>query len=116
MIQILFTVSKSMYIALALTLLIEITIFLILKYRSYKFLILFIATNIVTNISMNYLLKFMPITPYDLSLYSMEIFVFLIEGFIYSIVLKDIKKAMILSIIANTASLFLGLFIMQFIH
>jgi uncharacterized protein YjeT (DUF2065 family) len=116
MIQILFTVSKSMYIALALTLLIEITIFLILKYRSYKFLMLFIITNIVTNLSMNYLLKFMPITRYDFSLYGMEIFVFIIEGLIYILYLKEFKKAMILSFIANFSSLFLGLFIMQFIH
>lgn len=85
----------------------ELIVLLFLKKKNPLFISLFIITNIITNILMNNILLYF--SNYTLGLIILELAVFIIEGLIYSIILKDIKKAFIISLLCNLSSLFGGI-------
>ena len=102
--------------ALLLTIIVELAVLIILKQYKIKLLISIIFTNIITNISMNVLIQYLPNETYDLNVFLLEIVVFLIEMLVYYIVKKDFKKAFIYSLVCNLSSYIIGLFLMPYIY
>ena len=105
-----------MFIALLLTISIELLVLIVFRIKSYQLFIALIAVNVVTNLSMNYILKLLPPYPYDLGLYSLEILVVIIEMFFYYYIIKNFKKACLLSLACNSLSLIFGLLLMPYIY
>ena len=111
---------KVMIISLLCTLLIEISVAFILKYRG-KDLINVLLVNILTNPLLNSLViainYYWGLKARNISLYILEILVVLIEGFIYYKYL-DRKKinGFILSLILNISSYGLGILINKIIY
>lgn len=100
-------------IRLILTLIIEGIILFLFGYRDKKSWMTFLLVNIVTQGLLNLFLA-LGVHPGDyiyLALIFGELFfVYLVEGLVFGILLKEhtVKKAIILTLIANTASLVLG--------
>ena len=111
---------KVMFISLLCTLIIEITIAFILRYRK-KDLLNVLLVNVLTNpllnssiVAINY---FYGIKTRNISLYIFEILVVIIEGFIYQKYLERKKiNGYILSLILNIASCGLGMLINNIIY
>ena len=113
-------IYKVMLICLACTIIIEVSIAFILRYRG-KDLINVLLVNILTNpllnssvIAINY---FYGLKARNICLYILEILVVLIEGFIYSKYLEKRKiNGYLLSLILNIASYVIGLLINKIIY
>lgn len=111
---------KVMIISLICTLIIEISIAFILKYRG-KDLVNVLLVNILTNpllnsviVAINY---YYGLKARNISLYIFEVLVVLIEGFIYHKYLERRKiNGFLLSLILNVSSYVLGLFINKIIY
>jgi len=114
--QTIFFLYKPMFIALLLTITIELFVLILFRIKSYKIYLILIAVNIVTNLSMNYVLKLLPPYPYDLGLYSLEILVVIIEMFVYYSIIRNFKKTCLLSLACNSLSLVFGLLLMPYIY
>lgn len=98
--------------ALILTLIIETLVLFLLKYRNYKIYIICLIINIITNLSLNYYLIhtiFQTVYIYIIVVILLEAFIWIVEGLVYMIYLKDFKKAIKVSIILNATSFFTGL-------
>ncbi|MGN1298677.1 MAG: hypothetical protein ACI4UE_01675 [Candidatus Scatovivens sp.] len=87
------TSLKAILIPLILTIIIEIIIALLMKFKNIK--VIFIA-NVITNILLQILLINIPLT-YISNFVILEILVFIAEYLIYTKFLKDIDKSKILS-------------------
>lgn len=113
-------IYKVMLICLASTIIIEVSIAFILRYRG-KDLINVLLVNVLTNpllnssvIAINY---FYGLKARNICLYILEILVVLIEGFIYSKYLEKRKiNGYLLSLILNIASYVIGLLINKIIY
>lgn len=111
---------KVMVISLTITLVIEVTIALILKYRG-KDIVNVILVNILTNpllnsviVAINY---YYGLKARNISLYILEVLIILVEGMIYKKYLNRKKiNGYILSLILNIASYGLGLLINEIIY
>lgn len=106
----------SIVIALMVTLAIEVNIFIFLKRDNIFLWLVASIMNVFLNVGMNVLLYFMPTTFwywFVLCLY--EISTLIIEGLIVFWIFKyKFFKCLLVSLIANTASFLVGLFINQF--
>lgn len=94
-----------------LTVLIEIAVLRIIGEKNINVYIASIIINLITNVPLNiflYLYSFSDITIYYCILISLEIFILIIEGFMYYLVLKNYKKSFLYSILANLASFAFG--------
>ena len=111
---------KVMLISLICTLVIEISIAFILKYRG-KDLLNVLLVNILTNPLLNSIIVainyYYGLTARNITLYILEVLVVIVEGFIYQKYL-DRKKinGYLLSLILNIASYGLGLLINKIIY
>ena len=113
-------IYKVMLICLVSTIIIEVSIAFILRYRG-KDLINVLLVNVLTNpllnssvIAINY---FYGLKARNICLYILEILVVLIEGFIYSKYLEKRKiNGYLLSLILNIASYVIGLLINKIIY
>ena len=111
---------KVMIISLTITLVIELTIAFILKYRG-KYLLNVFLVNIMTNpllnssiVAINY---YYGLKTRNIMLYGFEVLVVIIEGFIYQKYLERRKiNGFLLSLILNIASYGLGLLLNQIIY
>ena len=111
---------KVMAISLACTVIIEVTIAFILKYRK-KDLVNVLLVNILTNPLLNSLLVginyFYGLKARNISLVILEILVVLVEGFIYQKYLERRKiNGYLLSLILNIASYGIGQIINAIIY
>lgn len=111
---------KVMIISLICTIVIEVGLAIILKYRK-KDILNILLVNILTNpllnsivIAINY---FYGLKARNISLYILEILVVIIEGFIYQKYLERKKiNGYILSLVLNIASCGLGMLINNIIY
>ena len=111
---------KVMIISLTCTLVIEISIAFILRYRG-KDLLNVLLVNILTNpllnsviVAINY---YYGLKARNISLYIFEVLVVLVEGFIYHKYLERRKiNGFLLSLILNVSSYVLGLLINEIIY
>ena len=96
---------KSIIIPLLLTIIVEIIIALIMKFKNTKVIIL---TNAITNISLQFLLIYSPLS-YILTFAILEILIFITEYLIYKKYFKDISKSKIISytLLANLITVIL---------
>ena len=100
--------------ALILTLIIELSILFILRFRDYKLYILSSLINIGTNLSLNYYLEntiFKTLTIYVIVVIILEITVLFVETLLYMIYFKKFKKSFLISLLLNASSFLLGLLI-----
>lgn len=115
-----YDLPKVMIISLICTIVIEVGLGVLLKYKK-KDLLNILLVNILTNpllnssvIAINY---FYGIKARNISLYVLEILVVIIEGFIYQKYLERKKiNGYILSLILNIASCGLGMLINNIIY
>ena len=111
---------KVMIISLICTIVIEVGLAIILKYRK-KDILNILLVNILTNpllnsivIAINY---FYGLKARNISLYILEILVVIIEGFIYQKYLERKKiNGYILSLVLNIASCGLGMLVNNIIY
>lgn len=111
---------KVMLISLTCTLVVEVTIAFILKYRK-KDLINVILVNILTNPLLNSVVVtinfYYGLKARNISLYILEIIVVIVEGFIYQKYLERRKiNGYILSLILNISSYVIGLLINKIVY
>jgi hypothetical protein len=104
--------------ALVLTIALEIISLIILKEDDIKVILGSITINIITNLSFNVTLMLMNINIYDhlIWLIPIELFICVIESFMYLIIIKDIKKCFKYGFILNIFSATLGYLIMYLIR
>ena len=92
--------------ALLITILSEELVLLIMNVKDSRLYLSLLIINIITNLSMNIILQF--VSNYYLWLYILEVCVFIIEGLVYYLITKDIKKAIIISLSCNLLSYIIG--------
>ena len=92
--------------ALLITILSEELVLLIMNVKDSRLYLSLLIINIITNLSMNIILQF--VSDYYLWLYILEVCVFIIEGLVYLLITKDIKKAIIISLVCNVCSYLIG--------
>ena len=92
--------------ALLITILSEELVLLIMNVKDSRLYLSLLIINIITNLSMNIILQF--VSNYYLWLYILEVCVFIIEGLVYLLITKDIKKAIIISLVCNVCSYLIG--------
>lgn len=102
---------KLVVITLVITTIIEITSLLLLRENKIKIIVTSIITNLVTNISLSIILQIVDSNNYYLYLIFFEVIIVIIEALIYFIMLKDIKRALKISLLCNIASYFFGEFL-----
>ncbi len=101
-------IYKNLAITILITLIVELLIALLFKYRKRK-LIIITMVNIITQVIL-YLLMYQVLRPfsYYTALSIAETLVFTIEIIVYSFKFENKKKAFIYAIVANFASLYFG--------
>ena len=103
-------------LALAITLAVEVNLFMLLDYKNLKLFILVSIINIITNITMNVILL---LTNNDVTYYIIlslfEVGVIFLEAFFVFLFLKyKYTRCLFFSFIANLSSFLVGLLINQF--
>lgn len=103
----------SLILALFLTIIIECFVALILRYRKKEIFQIIVLVNVLTNLTLNYLLLIFRLNNLSVFLYSiivifLEILIILIEWKIFVYVFGKNKEWFFLSIAINTTSYVLG--------
>lgn len=104
-------------LALAITLAIEVNLFMLLDYKNLKLFLLVTIINIISNVSMNLILLNIPDEIwYYIVLAIYEIGVVFLEAFFVTLFLKyKYTSALLFSFIANLSSFLIGLLINQIV-
>ena len=98
----------SLFLALSLTLVVEMSFFLILRKKDCFRFLLFVLLNVLTNLTMNLLYVF--VFSYSVLFLSLaEVVVFLLEGLVLFLLTKERGRAFLTSLLANSCSLGVGL-------
>ena len=111
--DIIFLLSMNILLALFITLAVELLIVTIFFFKDLKVLISLSVANIVLNITMNLLIGLMPSTfTYYLFLILFEVFTTAVEALILIFICKKpLFKSCIVSLLANSGSLAIGLLV-----
>lgn len=110
-------IIKHYFIPLLLTIVIEDLILFILKEKRKKVYLASILINIITNLSLNLFISniiFSSINHYFLIIIPLELFIWILEGISYFLLIKDIKKSISYTLFCNSASFIIGLCIQFF--
>ena len=104
-------------LALAITLAIEVNLYMLLDYKNLKLFILVTIINVISNVSMNLILFFIQNeTLYYVILSIYEISVVFLEAFFVTLFLKyKYTSSLLFSFMANLASFLMGLLINQLV-
>ena len=104
-------------LALAITLAIEVSLYMILDYKNLKLFVVVSIVNIITNSSMNLiLLTIRSDFYYYLILSIFEVGVVFLEALVVTLILKyKYTSSLLFSFIANTSSFLVGLLINQIV-
>ena len=104
-------------LALAITLAIEVNLYMILDYKNLKLFVVVSIINIITNSSMNLiLLTIRSDFYYYLILSIFEVSVVFLEALVVTLILKyKYTSSLLFSFIANTSSFLVGLLINQIV-
>lgn len=99
----------ELILPLLITLIIEVPIYFLFFKKSLSYLLVIYAMNIVLNVSMNLLLRYVFFRDYYLVLIIMEVIVVIIEAFIIFWYQEIRYKGLYIALAANLASLGIGL-------
>ncbi len=99
--------AGQLLIALTLTILIELGVLWLLMERRRKVLALSVVINVLTNVPLN--LVVMHVGYSTKTVLIGELIVFIVEALWYLIFIRDIRKALIYSLLCNAVSFLLGL-------
>lgn len=99
--------AGQLLIALTLTILIELGVLWLLMERRRKVLALSVVINVLTNVPLN--LVVMHVGYSTMTVLIGELFVFIVEALWYLIFIRDIRKALIYSLLCNAVSFLIGL-------
>lgn len=105
---------SNILVSYLLTCLIELITLIIIKVKDKKILNYSIIVNLLTNVPLNLFIvnfNFKDIIQYFIIVIILELVIILIEGLLYYILLKDIKKSLKYSVILNVTSYIIGLVI-----
>lgn len=100
---------KLILIPLVVTIITEELTLLVCKCKQISIYIVCLVMNIITNVSLNFLIQIIP--NYYLGLILLELSVFVIESIVYFLFTKSFKKAILYSLLCNLVSLIIGGFI-----
>ena len=99
--------AGQLLIALTLTILIELGVLWLLMERRRKVLALSVVINVLTNVPLN--LVVMHVGYSTMTVLIGELIVFIVETLWYLIIIRDIRKALIYSLLCNAVSFLIGL-------
>ena len=99
--------AGQLLIALTLTILIELGVLWLLMERRRKVLALSVVINVLTNVPLN--LVVMHVGYSTMTVLIGELIVFIVEALWYLIIIMDIRKALIYSLLCNAVSFLIGL-------
>ena len=99
--------AGQLLIALTLTILIELGVLWLLMERRRKVLALSVVINVLTNVPLN--LVVMHVGYSTMTVLIGELIVFIVEALWYLIFIRDIRKALIYSLLCNAVSFLIGL-------
>ena len=99
--------AGQLLIALTLTILIELGVLWLLMERRRKVLALSVVINVLTNVPLN--LVVMHVGYSTMTVLIGELIVFIVEALWYLIIIRDIRKALIYSLLCNAVSFLIGL-------
>ena len=99
--------TGQLLIALTLTVLIELGVLWLLMERRGRVLVLSVMVNVLTNVPLN--LYVMRVGYSTKVILIGELLVFIVEALWYLIFIRDIKKAVVYSLLCNAVSFLLGL-------
>ena len=99
--------TGQLLIALTLTVLIELGVLWLLMERRGKVLALSVVINVLTNVPLN--LYVMHVCYSTKVILTGELLVFIVEALWYLIFIRDIRKALIYSLLCNAVSFLIGL-------
>ena len=99
----------ELILPLLITLIIEVPIYFLFFKKSLSYLLVIYAMNIVLNVSMNLLLRYVFFRDYYIALIIMEVIVVIIEAFIIFWYQEIRYKVLYIALAANLASLGIGL-------
>jgi len=100
--------------ALVITLIVELSMLYFFKEKDYKVYVLSALINVITNLSLNYMIlniDFTKMVYYYLFVGILEVIIVFIEALAYMLYYKKFKKAFLISLILNSTSFLVGLFI-----
>ncbi len=103
----------ELILPLLITLIIEVPIYFLFYKKSLSYLLVIYVMNIVLNVSMNLLLRYVFFRDYYLALIIMEVIVVIIEAFIIFWYQEIRYKGLYIALAANLASLGIGLALNQ---
>lgn len=105
----------EIFLALGLTLILEIPFFIILGFRGKYFVLIFLLINVATNLTLNIIIYYLRILIGEINIYyfiiPLEIIVTLIEWLVYRTFLDKRKNLLIATILANAFSFGIGLIV-----
>ena len=107
--EIIKNIFPILIIPLLTTIIVEEIVLLVFREKQIKMYVACLIVNIITNLSLNIILQFS--SNYYLMLVILEIAVVIIEGFVYYLIKKDWKMAIILALVCNIMSFVVGMFI-----
>lgn len=99
--------AGQLLIALTLTILIELGVLWLLMERRRKVLALSVVINVLTNVPLN--LVVMHVGYSTMTVLIGELIVLFVEALWYLIFIRDIRKALIYSLLCNAVSFLIGL-------
>ena len=99
--------TGQLLIALTLTILIELGVLWLLMERRRKVLALSVVINVLTNVPLNLVVMYVGYSTKAVLIG--ELFVFIVEALWYLIFIRDIRKALIYSLLCNAVSFLIGL-------
>ena len=107
--EIIKNIFPILIIPLLTTIIVEEIVLLVFREKHIKMYVACLIVNVITNLSLNIILQFS--SNYYLMLIILEITVVIIEGFVYYLIKKDWKMAIILALVCNIMSFVVGVFI-----
>lgn len=107
---------KNMMIALSITILSELLILLLWKEKRKSLYFISIIMNIITNVSFNFILLYVPIQHENILIFLLEVGIVIIEMLGYQILYNNLKKSFTISLLANLASYIIGMILMPFVY
>ena len=108
--------DENILIALRLTVMLELFVILLIPKRTAKLALLSVFTNIITNTSFNIVIAFIPYMQSKWIVAGLEIVIVFIETLIYFALIKNFKRALLISFLCNFASYLVGLLLIPYIY
>ena len=111
-----FHMTDNIMIALAVTIFTELIVIVLLPKRTARLILLSIFVNIVTNISFNVGITYIPHEYDNLIVFGLEEVIVFVEALIYFVLIKDFRRSFVISLLCNLTSYLVGLALIPYIY